>query len=195
VLIDAHTGIAVLHFNQIATALNRRIYDNQGNTAFGLPGNGPVRTEGPGATGITDVDRAYDYTGHAYNFYNTYHGRDGIDDAGMAIISTVRYCIDGACPYENAFWNGTQFVFGSGYASADDVVAHEYTHGVTSYESKLYYYYQSGAINESLSDVWGEFVDLTNGAGVDTSNVRWEMGESLPGGAGRSMSDPPVWQS
>ena len=62
-----------------------------------------------------------------------------------------------------------QMVYGDayGFANADDVVGHELTHGVTDYESSLFYYYQSGAINESFSDVWGEFVDLTNGLGND----------------------------
>lgn len=63
VLIDAHRGAVVLHFNQIATAKNREVYDNQNDPNAGLPGLGPVRTEGQPATGITDVDRAYDYAG------------------------------------------------------------------------------------------------------------------------------------
>src|SRR5512142_2424942 len=82
-------------------------------------------------------------------------------------------------------------VFGQGYAAADDVVAHELTHAVTQYTSGLYYYMQSGAINESLSDIFGEFVDLTNGRGTDSAAVRWKMGEDLPSGALRDMKDPP----
>jgi len=194
VLIDAHLGTVALHFNQIDTAKNRLIYDNQNNPAYGLPGNGPVRTEGQGATGITDVDDAYDYAGDTYDFYYTYHGRDSINNTGMNLISTVRYCDPySPCPYANAFWNGEQMVYGQGYASADDVVGHEMTHGVTQYESGLFYYYQSGAINEAFSDIWGEFVDLTNGAGNDGAGVRWLMGEDLPIGAIRSMSNPPAY--
>jgi len=191
VLIDAHLGTVALHFNQIVTGRNRLIYDNQNNPAYGLPGNGPVRTEGGASTGITDVDLAYDYAGDTYDFYATYHGRDSIDNAGMNLVSTVRYCADaGNCPYANAFWNGSQMVYGEGYSQADDVVGHEMTHGVTDYESNLFYYYQSGAINESFSDIWGEFVDQTNGAGTDGAGVIWLMGEDLPGGAGRDMSNP-----
>jgi len=81
-------------------------------------------------------------------------------------------------------------VYGDGYSQADDVVGHEMTHGVTDYESGLFYYYQSGAINESFSDIWGEFIDQTNGAGNDGPGVIWLIGEDLPGGAGRSMSNP-----
>jgi hypothetical protein len=81
-----------------------------------------------------------------------------------------------------------------GFALADDVVAHELTHGVTQYESNLFYYYQSGAINESLSDVWGEYYDQTNGLGTDTAGVKWLLGEDVSGyGAIRSMIYPPAF--
>jgi bacillolysin len=194
VLVDAYFGSVTLHFNQIDAVLDRDVYDNQNNPAYGLPGNGPVRSEGGPPSGVADVNYAYDYMGDTYDFYFNEHGRDSVDDAGMTLISTVRYCPDaGNCPYANAFWNGSQMVFGDGYASGDDVVSHELTHGVTSYESNLFYFYQSGAINEAFSDIWGEFVDLTNGAGDDTPGVRWLMGEDLPIGAIRDMSDPPSY--
>jgi bacillolysin len=195
VLVDAQRGSVVLHFNQIDTAKNRHIYDNQNNPAYGLPGLGPVRSEGGGATGISDVDRAYDYAGDTYDFYYTYHGRDSIDNAGMSLISTVRYCPNSSnCPYDNAFWNGSQMVYGAGFSQADDVVAHELTHGVTQYESNLFYYMQSGAINEAFSDISGEFVDLTNGAGNDSPDVRWQMGEDEPNyETVRDMKNPPLY--
>jgi hypothetical protein len=115
----------------------------------------------------------------------------------MLLVSTTRYCPDDFfnCPYQNAFWEGTQMVYGDGFASADDVVAHEMTHGVTEHESNLIYLNQSGAINESFSDIWGEFVDLTNGKGNDDPSVRWKVGEDLPPeiGAIRDMRDPTVF--
>ena len=192
VLVDAVTGAIVLHFNQVDTALNRTIYDNQNNSAFGLPGNGPARTEGGPASVIADVNAAYDYSGNTYDFYSSHHARDSLDGAGMTLVSTVRYCDPfDVCPYPNAFWNGSQMVNGQGFAAADDVVGHELTHGVTEFTSSLFYYYQSGAINESFSDVWGEFIDQTNGAGADTLAVKWLMGEDIPGfGAIRDMEDP-----
>ncbi|HET9907107.1 MAG TPA: M4 family metallopeptidase, partial [Anaerolineales bacterium] len=91
------------------------------------------------------------------------------------------------------FWSGTQMVYGNlfGFARADDVVGHELTHGVTQYESNLFYYYQSGAINESFSDLWGEYYDQTNSQGTDTAAVKWQIGEDVTGyGAFRNMSDP-----
>lgn len=194
-LIDAQTGAIALHFNQIPHARNRVHYDNNNNPALGLPGNGPVRSEGQGPTGITDVDRAYDYAGHTYNFFANEHGRDSLDGNGMTLISTTRFCPSAAsCPYANAFWNGQQMVYGAGFSAADDVVAHELTHGFTEFTSNLFYWFQSGAINESMSDVWGEFVDQTNGAGNDSNNVRWQMGEDVPGfGAIRDMKNPPAF--
>lgn len=194
-LIDAQTGAIALHFNQIPHARNRIHYDNNNNPSLGLPGNGPVRTEGQGPTGVTDIDRAYDYAGHTYDFFANEHGRDSLDGNGMALISTTRYCPNAAnCPYANAFWNGTQMVYGAGFSAADDVVAHELTHGFTEFSSNLFYWFQSGSINESMSDVWGELVDQTNGAGNDGSSVRWQMGEDVPGfGAIRDMKNPPAF--
>jgi Zn-dependent metalloprotease len=194
VLVDAQLGVVTLSFNQIHAAKDREVYDNNNNPALGLPGNGPVRSEGDAATGVTDVDLAYDYAGDTYDFFFNEHGRDSLDGSGMTIISTVRYCTPtDTCPYANAFWNGTQMAYGDGYAAADDVVGHELTHGVTDFTSHLFYYYQSGAINESLSDMWGEFIDQTNGAGTDSLGVKWLMGEDIPGGAIRSMANPPAF--
>ncbi len=199
VLVDAHRPAVVLHFNQIDAAKSRLIYDNNNSWMLGLPGNGPVRTEGQGPTGIMDVDNAYDYAGYTYDFYWNQHGRDSIDGAGMGLISTTRYCRPkpSPCPMVNAFWNGSQMVYGDGFSAADDVVAHEMTHGVTQFESGLFPYMQSGAINESLSDVWGELVDLTytNGNDDDSPGVRWLIGENAPGdGAFRDMQNPPSFE-
>src|SRR5205823_4808325 len=80
--------------------------------------------------------------------------------------------------------------YGDGYAAADDVVGHEFSHGFTQFESNLYYYMQSGAINEAMSDIFGEYIDLTDGVGNDDPSVRWLVGEDLPGGAIRNMQDP-----
>jgi Zn-dependent metalloprotease len=194
VLVEAARGGVVLSFNQVDTALSRVIYDNNNDYTKGLPGDTIVRSEGGPASGIADADNAYLYAGDVYAYYVAAHSRDSLDGAGMQLVSTVRYCPDSLdCPYENAFWSGDQMVYGDGYSSADDVVGHEMTHGVTQYESNLFYYYQSGAINESLSDLWGELIDLQNGHGNDAPGVRWLMGEDMAGGAIRSMSNPPAY--
>lgn len=188
VLVNAHLGFVALHFNQIDTAKNLMVYNT--NCTSTLPGT-LARSEGGAATGNTDVDNAYDYTGYTYDYYWANHGRDSIDDVGMTIVSTVNYDPDGGCDYGNAFWDGSQMVFGTGYTSACDVVAHELTHGVTDYESNLFYYMQSGAINEAFSDIWGEFTELTYNPG--SSSDRWLLGEDLPIGAIRDMQNPPAY--
>ncbi len=193
IFVDAHTGHVLLRISQIHAALNRRVYNNNNSTAFGLPGSGPVRTEGAPATGNIDADNAYTFTGDAYNFFFQHFGRDSLDGNGLPLTTTVRFCVTGeACPYGNAFWNGDQMVFGAGFV-VDDVTAHELTHGVTQYESGLFYYMQSGAINEALSDIFGEFVDLTNGQGNDSPVVAWKVGEDMSIGALRDMRDPTVF--
>lgn len=186
VWVSAKTGAIVLNFNQIAPALNRKIYTADSTDA--LPGR-LIRSEGGPATGDPDADLAYLYAGDTYNYYFTQHGRDSFDGAGGALISTVHSC-SGGCPLENAFWNGTQMVYGEGYSKADDVVGHELTHAVTERTAGLFYYMQSGALNESYSDIFGEAVDLWNGRGNDASSVRWKMGEDLPIGAIRDMMNP-----
>ena len=194
VMVDAHTGAIALHFNLIMTAKNREVYDNTNTAGQSLPGPTIERAEGDPVHAVQDVNDAYDFSGDTYDFFFTNHGRDSLDNAGMTLISTVRHCDPSfGCPMQNAFWNGAQMAYGEGFA-VDDVVAHELTHAVTQFTSNLIYQNQSGAINESFSDVWGEFVDLTNGAGTDTSAVRWQLGEDVPGiGALRNLQDPTVF--
>jgi Zn-dependent metalloprotease len=199
VLIDAHRGAVSLHFNQIAYAKERHICDDdnhpdpnndQDARCSTHPNPRPfVRNEGQGPTGVQDVDLAYDYSGITYDFYKNQFNRDSLDDAGLPLISLVNYC-PGACPYANANWDGLQMTYGAGYASADDVVGHELTHGVTQFSSNLYYYFQAGAINESMSDVFRELIDQTDGRGNDAADVRWIVGEDLPDGAIRDMKEP-----
>ncbi len=192
VLVDAVGGGISLHFTRIEKARNRLTYDdNSGST---LPGTLVCNEIDSTCAGITDAVLAHRYAGDTYDFYLSRHGRDSLNGLGMTLISTVRHCPSPApadCPFQNAFWNGTQMVYGAGFSAADDVVGHELTHGVTDFTSNLLSYYQSGAINESLSDVWGEFVDQSNTGGTDTPAVKWLLGEDVPGiGAIRNMANP-----
>ena len=196
VWIDAQTGAILLNFSQFTEAKSRRIYN--GTHVFTRPGT-LVRSEGGAATGDTDHDNAYTYSGITYDYFQTNHSRDSYDNAGAIIHSTAHHCASGypqgsTCPtYQNAFWNGEQMVYADGFASADDVVAHELTHAVTEYSANLLYYVQSGALNESYSDIFGETIDLLDGLGNDAANVRWELGEDVPGGAIRNMMDPTLY--
>lgn len=194
VLVDAHTGAVALQFSQVETAKNRSVCDNA-NTLLGEACTSPVRSEGDGPTSVVDVNSAYDLSGVTYDFYFTL-GRDSVDGAGLPLLSTVRFCRSGSpCPFANAFWNGQQMVYGQGYAVADDVVGHELTHGVTQFTSGLLYYADSGAINESISDVMGELIDQgSTVSGPDAPADRWKIGEQIPIiGAIRDMANPPAF--
>jgi len=156
-----------------------------------LPGR-KVREEGQAPSGDAAVDEAYDGSGATYDLFQTIYQRNSIDNNGMRLDSTVHY----GKGYDNAFWNGRQMVYGDGdedlppdkrifnrFTIAIDVIGHELTHGVTQFEGGLVYQGQSGALNESMSDVFGSLVkqyqlgqtaDLADwiiGAGLFTSNV------------------------
>src|SRR5262249_52704555 len=164
--IDAHTGMLLLQFSQLADALNRGIYTASGTGT--LPGT-LIRTEGGVPTGDNDADKAYDFAGDTFYYYAIQHGRNSFDNQRGTMRPTVHYCpTNNNCNYGNAFWNGTQMVYGNGFSAALDVDAHELTHAVTQHSANLFYYMQSGALNESYSDIFGETVDLLNGSGTNT---------------------------
>ena len=198
VLVDAHDGPVVLDYGDVAAAKSRRVCDDADNASNpeACASSGPLvaRAEGQSATGITDVDLAYDLAGVVYDFYWSVLGRDSIDGNGMALVSTVRYCESPGpadCPGSGAYWNGTQMVYGAGWAGADDIVGHELTHGFTEHTSGLLMYGESGAIAEAMSDVIGEAIDQQSAlSGTDPASAAWKIGEQLPGGAIRDMSNP-----
>ena len=129
-------------------------------------------------SGDSDANNAHAFAYDTYMAYSNVHSRDSIDNAGMTLKSYVHYGVG----YQNAFWDGAEMVYGDGFSAADDVVGHELTDGVTEREASLFYFWESGAINESFSDVWGEYVDqIVNATGGDTALVKWRMGEDIPG--------------
>ncbi len=198
VLVDAVTGQVALRLSQVAD-LDRVVCDDMRTRTYRCRPGAYDRVEGGAPTGVADADQAYDLTGATAAWYAATLGVDltaliGADlGDGRKLRSTTNYCPPGECPLENAFWAGDQMVYGAGYTSADDVVAHELTHGVTQHTAGLVYWFQSGAINESMSDVLGELVDQGDGVGNDAPDVRWRLGEDLPaehGGVTRDMADP-----
>ncbi|MBZ0288159.1 MAG: M4 family metallopeptidase, partial [Anaerolineae bacterium] len=162
----------------------------------------PTALSGAGSCGLLNGDpfptianAAHFYAYNTFNYFDSHHNRNSIDDSGMALISNVNYCEPGDCPLANAFWDGQQMIYGDGgFFAADDVVAHELTHGVTEFSSSLFYFYESGAINESMSDIFGELLDQSNASGTDSLTVKWQMGEDVaPFGAIRNMANPPIF--
>ena len=179
-LVDAHTGEIAFHYSLIYSAKWRRIWDYEGRVYNPIE---DVRVEGQDPYGVDDVDRAYDYLGDTYDFYYDYHGRDSYNDAGADLIAKVRY------GEWNAWWYSSYMVIGEGCVT-DDTVGHEFTHGVTEAECNLDYYEESGAINESFSDMWGEWIDQVNGRGNDAPAVKWYLFEDDIYGAFRNMKNP-----
>ncbi|MGH3448204.1 MAG: M4 family metallopeptidase [Nocardioidaceae bacterium] len=137
---------------------SRAIYDAQHGTD--LPGT-PMRSEGEAASADVAVNEAYDGLGVTWQLYWDAFERNSYDDRGAELVGSVHY----SHGYDNAYWDGTQLVFGDGdgrqfnrFTKAVDVIGHELTHAVTGAESQLEYQGQPGALNESLSDCFGSLV-------------------------------------
>lgn len=179
----------------VAEGEKQRTIYNARNTER-LPGD-IVRVEGAPPTGDVAIDEAYDGFGATYDFFWEVFHRNSIDDEGLPLAGTVHF----GAAYDNAFWNGERMIFGDGddelfnrFTISLDIIGHELTHGVTEDEAQLTYFAQAGALNESMSDVFGSLVrqraenqtadqaDWLIGAGLLTANVN--------GVALRSMQAP-----
>lgn len=179
---------------QAAPQKHRTIYTAKGSQV--LPGT-PVRAEGQAPTNDEAVNEAYEGLGITFDFFAEIFGRNSIDDSGMPLDATVHFGRD----YNNAFWNSKHMVFGDGdgeifnrFTNDLAVIAHELSHGVTEDEAELWYFNQSGALNESLSDVFGSLIkQFYKGQTADEAD--WLIGEGLFAAginavALRSMKDP-----
>jgi Zn-dependent metalloprotease len=158
----------------------------------------------PRRTADAAAYEAFQGLGATWDFYFDIYGRQSIDDEGMALDATIHYGTD----YNNAFWNGQQMVFGDGdgqifnrFTIALDVIGHELTHGVTQDEAALQYMFQPGALNESISDVFGSLIkqraanqtaakaDWLIGAGLFTKSVNGKALRSMKA-SGTAYDDP-----
>lgn len=156
-----------------------------------------ARIEGQSPVGDAAVDEAYDALGKSHECFWQVFGRDSIDNHGFPLIGTVHYGVG----YENAFWNGAQMVFGDGdgevfnrFTRSLEVVAHELAHGIIESEAGLLYLNQSGALNESISDVFGVLVRQYS-LKQTAQQADWLIGAELltdkvNGLALRSMANP-----
>jgi bacillolysin/thermolysin len=188
--VDAQSGDVLDKWSLVHSALNRETVDSK---------SGKVRKEADGPTGDAVLDEAHANAEGVYDFYKSKFDRDSIDDKGMKLKSVVHY----GNKYNNAFWNGSHMTYGDGDGVrfspliSPDVVGHEMTHGVTERTAGLRYQRQSGALNESWSDVFGNLIEkwMEREAGQDESDPTWLIGEAIftPGVDGdglRSMSKP-----
>jgi len=161
-----------------------------------LPGT-VVRSEGDEPTGDVAVDEAYDGLGATFALFSEVYQRNSIDDAGFPLDATVHY----GAQYDNAFWNGSRMVFGDGdgeifgrFTASLSVIGHEIAHGVTQFTAGLEYRGQSGALNESISDVFGALVEQYS-LEQSVDQASWLIGEGLftdevEGTALRSLKAP-----
>ncbi|ALP37751.1 bacillolysin [Paenibacillus sp. IHB B 3084] len=217
-IIDANDGKIVFQYDIIneATGTGKGVLGDtksfnttQSGSSYQLKdttrGNGIVtytasnRQTIPG-TLLTDADNvwndpagvdAHAYAAKTYDYYKDKFGRNSIDGRGLQLRSTVHY----GSRYNNAFWNGSQMTYGDGdgttfiaFSGDPDVIGHELTHGVTEYTSNLDYYGESGALNESFSDIIGNDIQRKNwlvGDDIYTPNI---AGDAL-----RSMSNPTLY--
>ncbi len=151
---DANTKKILNRYSMVNDALDRELYETS-------PASTPVWSEGDAFPGALNKDQQnlVNSAGESYWLYSNAFGRDSYNGAG-AQMKTVNNDPGIKCP--NANWNGLTTNYCDGVTS-DDVVSHEWGHAYTEYTSGLIYQYQSGALNESYSDVWGETLDLING--------------------------------
>lgn len=187
-------AVGGVSFTAPAGEKRRTIYDAKHGTS--LPGI-LVRGEGAPPTGDEAVNEAYDGAGATYDLYYEIFERNSIDDRGLRLDSTVHYGEN----YDNAFWNGSQMVYGDGdgelfgrFTKSIDVIGHELTHGVVQYEAGLEYAGQPGALNESFADVFGSLVKQRV-RNQTAEQADWLIGEGLlapnvNGVALRSMKVP-----
>ncbi|WP_432477607.1 protealysin inhibitor emfourin [Nocardioides sp. GXQ0305] len=157
-----------------------------------LPGE-PVRSEGEPESGDAAVDEAASGITATLDLFRDVFARDSFDDAGARLLLTAHYGRD----YANAFWDGGHLVFGDGdgtvftrFTRAADVIAHEFGHAVTEHTAGLVYQNQSGALNESVSDVFAACLKQQL-AGADAAAGSWLIGEEIfvPGINARGLRD------
>ncbi|QKE75863.1 peptidase M4 family protein [Arthrobacter citreus] len=166
------------------------------NLLFGLPGF-DVKSNSLNFFADPAAVSAHINSDKINKYYQTVHKRNSLDNKGMTLISTVHI----GTKWNNAAWNGKQMLYGDGdgvvlgsLAGGLDVAGHEMTHGVITNSANLTYQDESGALNESLADIFGVLAEMYT-AGT-TSPDDWEIGEDVytPNKAGdgglRSLSDP-----
>lgn len=156
------------------------VYDCQhGRSLPGKPVASPARSKDPTAR------RTFNETAAVARFYQSCFGRNSVDGEGMTLLSSIHYGQN----YNNAFWDGRQMTYGDGdgsifldFTRSNDVIAHELTHGVTQYSAGLGYEDQPGALNESVSDVFGSmFRQWRSRQRVDKAD--WLIGADIMGPA------------
>ena len=124
-----------------------------------------------------------------YDYFFTLFNRNSIDNQGFQLNSYVHYDNN----YANAFWDGQRMTYGDGNQgsslstplTAIDIAGHEITHGLTTFSAGLIYRNESGALNESFSDIFGKAIEQF----ARPNNFSWVVGDDLGSGI-RNMANP-----
>ncbi|MDT0156008.1 M4 family metallopeptidase [Microbacterium sp. ARD32] len=188
--VDEHGDLVA----DIHAAPTRTIYDAHGTEQ--LPGD-RVRGEDDPEVADAAVNQAFDGLGDTFRMLLGAFGRDSLDGAGAPLNATVHY----GEKYDNAFWNGSQMVFGdgdgevfTGFTGSVTVIGHELGHGVIQTTAGLQYQGQSGALNESCADVLGALTEQ-HALGQTADQASWLIGagiftDTVQGRALRDMLHP-----
>ena len=217
--IDAQTGVIINKFNSMPDAVGTGVSNYNGTVTINTKWNvtnyllydtiRSIKTYSAGngttlpGTLLTDNDNYWDQNKAAvdaqwgaekvFDFYYNIFGRNSFDNAGSQIISSVNY----STSYDNAFWNGSQMVYGDGDGTtfssltSIDICGHELTHAVTQYSAGLVYQGESGALNEAMSDIMGTAIEFY----ATPAKANWLIGEecytpNISGDASRYMNNP-----
>jgi len=165
-------GVRTFNCNETTTYSNTDFTNNSAN--WNLAGTDAYATDAHWGAEMT------------YDYFLTKHSRNSIDGAGFRLDSYVHYDQN----YGNAFWDGQRMTYGDGSSgnapfTALDIAGHEITHGLTTFTANLVYQDESGALNESFSDIFGVSVEFV----ARPAQANWLMGEDL-GFVIRNMSNP-----
>jgi Zn-dependent metalloprotease len=171
------------HLLGLPTSPKIKIYDCK-NTQ-NLPG---IPVSSPKTSKDATAKRTFVKTNSVAKFYQSVFGRNSIDNAGMAMLSSIHFGNN----FNNAMWNGCQMIYGDGdgklftdLTGSNDVICHELTHGVTQNTLQLGYSDDAGGLNESMSDCFGSMFRQWE-AKQDVSKADWLIGADILGPAAKA---------
>lgn len=212
VTISTSSAAGTFYMEDLTRRMGTFNMNNTGNTTTGTGGTQSRFTGTDDVWSATaeraGVDAHYG-AAKTFDYFQSAHGRNGIDgnfgpgtttagaNSGISLVSSR---VHFGSNYNNAFWFQNKMSYGDGNGSSFsplvtiDICGHEMTHGITERTANLTYQNESGALNESMSDVFGAMVELSADGGVISADT-WKIGEDAytPGTAGdalRYMDDP-----
>ncbi|MFT5758108.1 MAG: Zn-dependent metalloprotease [Alteromonadaceae bacterium] len=190
---DLNNGQLLETHPQIHSAKSRKSYTLDNQSQSNAPGR--LLCTNNQSCGDASAQRAHDGASVVYDYYQSRFGRDGINNSGMTMVSSVHM----GNRVNNAYWTGSQMLYGDGdgqrmtdLTKSFEVIGHELTHGVTQHTGGMVYRNESGALNEAWSDILG----VASKAYRDgTTQLDWSLGTEIwtpgtPGDAMRYMNNP-----